>query len=320
MATIPFYNLYGNLYDQPTAVRPPAVAPGSITKPGDQPPGSTSRVRAVLVLLVPRLGRLLAARRPGLRRRRILPPGIRTGWRRTPRCRRCWPGSTRPGPPIRGSWGTRRRSCSSSTGPFPPARPQYAQFLDPTVAGIADANTQGGTSTLAQLARAYAQSHADTLDSLAARGMIRSGALGVHENNDLTVSNQAQYDALQKLLSGLGANYSTYLGQQDQLNQETATANSTAMQRLTDLINNGTITAPTTTTTTPSTTLAAPAAPSPTPNRIRPVVALRRLPLRRLRRRRCRRSPRVCKRVTRLWRRVAPTRSGLAVSSSAAAR
>jgi hypothetical protein len=240
------------------------VAPGSITKPGDQPPGSTESGAGGAGSAGAPAGTPPGGATTGPASAADLAAWYQNWLAQDPTLQAVLAGINATGSAYKGQLGNEEAQLLEQYGAVPAGASQYAQFIDPTVAGIADAATQGGVSTLAQLARAYAQSHANTLDSLAARGMIRSGALGVHENNDLTQSNQAQYDALQKLLSGLGTNYSTYLGQQDQLGQETATANSTAMQRLTDLINNGTITAPTTTTTTPSTTLAAPAAPSPT--------------------------------------------------------
>ncbi len=170
------------------------------------------------------------------------------------------------GSAYKGQLGNQEAQLLEQYGLIPAGAGQYASFIDPTVAGIAQSNTNAGTSTIAQLARAAAQQHVSTLDNLAARGMLRSGATGVRENNDLTNANQASYDALQKLLSGLSANYGGYLSQQDQLNQEIAGANSTAMQRLTDLINNGTIQAPTqtskTSVTTPSAAPSVPGAPS----------------------------------------------------------
>jgi len=148
---------------------------------------------------------------------------------------------------------------------------QYASLVTPTVQGIADQATQGGVSTVAQLAKAYAQNQTSTLDNLAGRGMLRSGATGVRENNDLQNYNVAGYNALNSLLGNLGQNYSTYLGQQDQLHQQSTTASSDALTRIINQINAGVVSAPTTATaapgatTTPSPPPAAPAAPTAAP-------------------------------------------------------
>ena len=249
-----------NGYDLDQLVSPASVppvvnpAPGSITKPGDQPPGSTESGTGGAGQIGAAAGTAPGGSTTGPASAADLAAWYQNWLAQDPTLQAVLAGINATGSAYKGQLGNEEARLIEQYGAVPAGASQYAQFLDPTVAGIADAATQGGVSTLAQLARAYAQQHVSTLDNLAARGMLRSGGLGVRENNDLTNSNQAQYNALQSLLSGLGANYSTYLGQQDQLNQETAGANSTAMQRLTDLINNGTITAPTTTTTTPSST------------------------------------------------------------------
>jgi hypothetical protein len=119
---------------------------------------------------------------------------------------------------------------------------QYAGLINPTVQGIADQATQGGVSTVAQLQRTADQQHQSTLDTLAARGVLRSGALGVHENADSQAASTASYNALQSLLAGLGSDYSTYLGQQQTLGQQSQQATSDALTRIINQINAGTVT------------------------------------------------------------------------------
>ena len=120
----------------------------------------------------------------------------------------------------------------------------YAGLFTPTVQGIADANTAGGVSTVAQLQKALADANLSSSDSLAARGLLHSGAFGQHANTNLQGYNVANYNALQTLLGGLGTDYSNYLGQQDTLNQQSSTATSDALTRILNQIAAGTLTAP----------------------------------------------------------------------------
>lgn len=151
-------------------------------------------------------------------------------------------------------------------GAIPAGLPaQYQNLLSPTVQGIAAANTAGGVSTVAQLQKALHDATLSSNDSLAARGLLHSGAFGQHANENLQGFNTGNYNALQGLLGTLGTDYSNYLGQQDTLNQQSASATSDALTRILNQIQAGTLAAPSigsgTSTPAPPTT----AAPNPQP-------------------------------------------------------
>lgn len=154
-------------------------------------------------------------------------------------------------------------------GEIPPGlASQYASLVNPTVQGIAAAGTAGGVSTVAQLQKALANARTGSLDSLASRGLLHSGALGQHENENLQSYNVSHYNALQSLLGQLGTNYSTFLGQQDTANQQSQQATSDALTRIINQIQAGNITAPTAnvgTPTPPAQVAAAPAKATATP-------------------------------------------------------
>lgn len=121
---------------------------------------------------------------------------------------------------------------------------QYASILNPTVEDLANQNTAAGTSTYAQLTKAFHDSQTASLDSLGARGLLRSGATGQEENNNLQNYNTAQYSALQTLLGGLGTDQSNLLAQQGTLNQQSEQATNDAYQRILSQIQAGTLVAP----------------------------------------------------------------------------
>lgn len=136
-------------------------------------------------------------------------------------------------------------------------------FLGDTVKGLADAATSSGVSTLAQLARAADIQHQHSISSLAARGIIHSGALGQHENEDLQNANLARANALSTLLGNISGAQQTYLGQQQSLEGQREGAANDALNRLYQQIQGGLIAAPggSGTPTTPGGTK--PAAPTP---------------------------------------------------------
>lgn len=108
---------------------------------------------------------------------------------------------------------------------------------DATTAGLASAATAGGVSTLAQLQKAYANQTGADNASLAARGLIRSGAYGQHANEDLSNYNQAGYNAQQQLTDYLNGLYSGYQTQQQALRAQSQQAANDALQRIIAQIN-----------------------------------------------------------------------------------
>lgn len=111
--------------------------------------------------------------------------------------------------------------------------------IDQTTRDLANTATQSGMSTVAQLQKAYQTQQEGDNSSLAARGMIRSGALGQHANLDLTAYQQSQGDATQKLLDYLSSAYQTYLGQQATDQSSAVDATNQALQRIIAQINAG---------------------------------------------------------------------------------
>lgn len=112
---------------------------------------------------------------------------------------------------------------------------------DPTTAALAQQATAGGVSTTAQLAKAYANQTQSDNASLAARGLIHSGAYGQHANDDLSNYNVAGYQAQQSLEDYLNGLYSGYQTQQQALQQQTAQDTNDALQRIITQIGNGTL-------------------------------------------------------------------------------
>lgn len=90
-----------------------------------------------------------------------------------------------------------------------PNFPSYAGVGDvgaditPGVRSLADQNTAAGLSTEARLAEADKIAQQQLVDSLAARGMYRSGALGSGLGKEQLDYTRQQYDATQKLLDYL---------------------------------------------------------------------------------------------------------------------
>lgn len=115
------------------------------------------------------------------------------------------------------------------------------QVVDQNTRDLANAATQSGISTWAQLQHAANVNHANDLAHLAARGMIRSGALGSHLAQEQLSNNQAQYNATQNLLDQLQGFQQNYLGAQQTNQQNAAQATSDALNRIIGQINSGQI-------------------------------------------------------------------------------
>lgn len=97
---------------------------------------------------------------------------------------------------------------------------------------LAQQATSGGVSTVAQLARQYEQQQAADNASLAARGLLISGAVGQHANADLGAYQTSQYQAQNSLLDYLTGQNQNFLGQQAGLRSQAADASNQALQRI----------------------------------------------------------------------------------------
>ena len=104
--------------------------------------------------------------------------------------------------------------------------------VDQVTRDLAAQNTQAGTSTVAQLQKAYQNQQQADNASLAARGMIHSGALGQHAQLDLTAYQQSQAQAQQQLLDTLSSYWQSWLGQQSQNQAAAASATNDALSRI----------------------------------------------------------------------------------------
>lgn len=104
--------------------------------------------------------------------------------------------------------------------------------IDPTTQALANQNTQAGTSTVAQLLRAYQQKQEADTANLAARGILRSGAYNQHSTENLGGYNTAQSQATGQLLDYLTGLYQGYLQQQQALTGAGTQATSDALARL----------------------------------------------------------------------------------------
>jgi len=113
--------------------------------------------------------------------------------------------------------------------------------IDPTTAQLAAQNTAAGTSTQANLTRAYQQAQQGSDASLAARGILRSGAYGQHAAENLQGYNQAGYQADQQLMDYLQGLYSGYLQQQQALTGQGTQATNDALTRIIQQIQSGLI-------------------------------------------------------------------------------
>lgn len=114
--------------------------------------------------------------------------------------------------------------------------------IDQTTRDLANQNTSAGLSTLAKLTQNYKLADQASVNSEAARGMLRSGEYGQHAAENLLGYNQAQDSATSQLLDYLNGIYSGYLGQQQTLQGQAGTAQQDATTRLFDEIKAGLVT------------------------------------------------------------------------------
>jgi hypothetical protein len=128
--------------------------------------------------------------------------------------------------------------------------------IDPTTAALAQQNTQAGTSVEAGLQRGYAQTRQANDASLAARGILRSGAYGQHAAEDLQGLNTGEYQADQATMDYLNGLYAGYQQQQQALQQSAVQSSQDALNRIIAQIQAGQLTGGT----------AEPPAPPPTPS------------------------------------------------------
>lgn len=115
--------------------------------------------------------------------------------------------------------------------------------IDDTTRSLADAATAGGVSTVAQLRKAYDQKTQGDTANLAARGLLRSGAYGQHQNEDLSNYNIAGYNAQQSLADYLNGLWAGYQSQQQNLQQQGVQNTNDALTRIIQQIQNGTLAA-----------------------------------------------------------------------------
>ena len=113
--------------------------------------------------------------------------------------------------------------------------------IDPTTAALATQNTRAGTSTVAQLLKAYQQKQESDTANLAARGILRSGAYNQHSTENLGGYNIASSQATGQLLDYLTGLYQGYLQQQQQLTGVGTQATNDAMARIIAQIQAGTL-------------------------------------------------------------------------------
>lgn len=152
-------------------------------------------------------------------------------------------------------------------------------YITQTVRDLAGQATSGGVSTLAQLAQAAKVAREHSISSLAARGIIHSGALAQHENQDLQSANVARAQALSNLLGNIGQAQQGYLGQKQSLEGQREGAVNDTLNQIYSQIGAGIIAAPGTGTTVGGTAAGtAPTKPRPpaAPRTLRPrPVAIR---------------------------------------------
>ncbi len=104
--------------------------------------------------------------------------------------------------------------------------------IDPTTAALAAQNTKAGTSVEAGLQRGYTQTRQSNDASLAARGILRSGAYGQHAAEDLQGLNTGEYQADQATMDYLNGLYAGYQQQQQALQQSAVSASQDALNRI----------------------------------------------------------------------------------------
>lgn len=116
-----------------------------------------------------------------------------------------------------------------------------APDIDQATRGLAQASTDSGLSTTAQLRQAYEQNRAGSNAALAARGMLQSGAYLQHANADLSGYQGDQATAQASLLAGLAGDWNTYQGQQATNAGNVNQGVSDALSRIVAGIGNGTV-------------------------------------------------------------------------------
>lgn len=105
-------------------------------------------------------------------------------------------------------------------------------ITNPETAGLANAATTSGVSTVAQNQHAANVAYANMVGSLAARQALNSGAFLSHANEAALTARTQAFNSLQSLLGGMGTNYGTYLTALGQRTADRNTAVNDALQRI----------------------------------------------------------------------------------------
>lgn len=108
----------------------------------------------------------------------------------------------------------------------------YNADINDTTRQLAGESTRLGLSTTAGINKAFQDAQSQYLSSLAARGMLRSGALGQHLNETTLARDQSRYTAMQELTDYMISLYQNYLGQVSQGDAAAAAATKEALDRL----------------------------------------------------------------------------------------
>lgn len=108
----------------------------------------------------------------------------------------------------------------------------YNADINDTTRQLAGESTRLGFSTTAGINKAFSDAQSQYLSSLAARGMIRSGALGQHLNEATLGRDRSRYGAMQELTDYMISLYQNYLGQVSQGDAAAAAATKEALDRL----------------------------------------------------------------------------------------
>ena len=103
--------------------------------------------------------------------------------------------------------------------------------IDPATVRSAQGLTSAGLSTVARLQRGHNTTMDNLMSTLAARGIVRSGATGVGTNLENQNYIGAQYDARQTLLNYLSGVQAAYAAAQNQYEQNVANAATAAAGR-----------------------------------------------------------------------------------------
>lgn len=134
-----------------------------------------------------------------------------------------------------------RRQALIGYGGVPEGAGVGDDVADPATRQLAQQSTEAGLSTLARLKHGYEQNQGGDISSLAARGMLHSGAFRQHSMENLLGYQTSTADAQQDLLSRLsgisGAFRDRQQGRADSVGKESGSA----LQRLTGMIGAGAI-------------------------------------------------------------------------------